>query len=116
MITVTDHDPEIMPALGNVVDLGPRSCCNSIRCKDIAHGLQRKQRRFVLSYIRSINIPFAVPEPLVESLLREISSEITGFRVVEPQEKTGPILPNCFFAYRFHTSILLAPLNSTKSY
>ena len=26
MINITDHDPKIMHALGNVVDLGPRNC------------------------------------------------------------------------------------------
>ena len=52
-----------MLALGNIVDLGFRSCCNSIRCKEIGQGLSSK-RRFVLSWIY---IPFAVPEPLVES-------------------------------------------------
>ena len=46
MIIVTDHDPKIMHALGNVVDLGPRNRCNYIRCKDIARGLSIK-RRFV---------------------------------------------------------------------
>ena len=39
------------------------NCCNSIRCKDIAQGLSIKHR-FVLSYIY---VPFAVPQPLVES-------------------------------------------------
>ena len=52
-----------MHALGNAVDLGPRNCCHSIKCKDFAQGLSSK-RRFVLSYIY---IPFAVPESLVES-------------------------------------------------
>ena len=50
MIIVTDHDPNIMHALGNVVDLGPRNYCNSIRCEDIAQGLSI-ERRFALSYI-----------------------------------------------------------------
>ena len=50
MIIVTDNDPKIMHALGNVVDLGPRNFCNSVRCKDIAQGISSK-RRFVLSYI-----------------------------------------------------------------
>ena len=47
MITVTDHDPEIVHALGNAVDLGPRNCCNCIRCKDIAQGISNKSRSFV---------------------------------------------------------------------
>ena len=63
LIPVKDHDPKIMHALGNAVDLGPRNCYHSIRCKDIAQDLSSK-RRFVLSYIY---IPFAVPESLVES-------------------------------------------------
>ena len=50
IITITDHDPKIMHALGNVVDLGSRNRCNSIRCTDIAQGLSSK-RRFVLSFI-----------------------------------------------------------------
>ena len=34
MLIVTDHDPKIIHAMGNVVDLGPRNFCNSIinRC------------------------------------------------------------------------------------
>ena len=47
MITVTDHDPKIMHALDNVVDMGPRNCCNYTRCKAIAQGHSNK-RRFVL--------------------------------------------------------------------
>ena len=112
MIIVTDHDPKIMHALGNVVDLGLRNYCNSIGYKYIAQGFSIK-RRFLLSYMY---IPFAVPEPLVKSLLRKISSEIAGFRVVKPREKSDPIPPNYFFAHRFQTSMLLVPLDSTKSY
>ena len=52
-MTVTDHDPEIIHVLGNAVDLGPRNCCNCIRCKDIVHGISNK-RRFVLTYIYNI--------------------------------------------------------------
>ena len=68
MMTVTDHDPEIMHGLGKfAVDLGPRNCYNGIRCKDIAYGILNK-RRFVLIYIYIyIYKPFAVPEPLIES-------------------------------------------------
>ena len=71
MMTVTDHDPEIMHALGNAVDLGPRNCCNCIRCKDIAWGLSSK-RRFVLIYIY-INPLRSMSRLLKASLLREIS-------------------------------------------
>ena len=42
IIIVTDHDPKIIPALGNALDLGPRNFCNYIinRCKDIARVFQ----------------------------------------------------------------------------
>ena len=30
MIVVTNHDPKIIHAVGNVVDVGPRNCCNTI--------------------------------------------------------------------------------------
>ena len=42
IMIVTDHDPKIIRALGNVADLGPRNFCNSIinRCKDIARAFQ----------------------------------------------------------------------------
>ena len=113
MITVTDHDPKIMHTVGNAVDLGPRNSCNSIRCLDIAQGLSSK-RRFVLPYIY---IPFAVPEPLVgRGLLRKISLEIVGFRVVKLREKTGqfPLSPSS--VHRFRTSNCLVPLDSTKGF
>ena len=60
LITVEDHDPKIMHALGNAVDLGPRNCCRSIiiRCKDIAQDLSSK-RPFVLSYIYTLCGPGA---------------------------------------------------------
>ena len=45
MINVTDHDPKIMHALGNVVDLVLRNCCNYIRCNDIAQGLSIKRTK-----------------------------------------------------------------------
>ena len=89
MMTATDHNPEIMHALGNDVGLGPRNCCNCIRCKDIAHGISNK-RRFVLIYIY-INPLRSRSRLLKASLLREISSEITSFRIVKPRENTGPI-------------------------
>ena len=47
MIIVTVHDLKIMRALGNTVDLEPRNCCISFRCKTITQGLSIK-RRFVL--------------------------------------------------------------------
>ena len=115
MMTVTGHDPEIMHALGNAVDLGPRNCCNCIRCKDIAQGISSK-RRFLLIYI--YRNPLRSRSRLLKaSLLREISSEITSFRIVKPREKTGgPIPPNYIFAHRIQTSVLLVPLDSTKRY
>ena len=94
MMTVTDHDPEIMYALGSAVDLGPRNCCNCIRCKDIAHGISNK-RRFVLIYIY-INSLRSRSRLLKASLLREISSEITSFRIVKTPRKHGPYSPKLY--------------------
>ena len=83
-----------MHALGNVVDLGPHNYCNDIRCKGIAQGLSIK-RRFVLTYIHII--PFAVPEPLVESKLFEgniIRNHELPHR--ETSRKDGPNPPELF--------------------
>ena len=94
MLTVTDHDPEIMHALGNAVDLGPRNCCNCIRCKNIAQGISNK-RLFVLIYIY-INLLRSRRRWLKASLLREISSEITRFRIVKTPRKDGPNSPKLY--------------------
>ena len=113
MITVEYHDPKIMHALGNVVDLEPRNCCNYVRCKGIAQGLPRK-RRLVLSYIY---IPLAVPEPLFENkYFEENTIKNHGLPHRETPRKTGPISPNHFFARIFQTSMLLVLLDSTESY
>ena len=87
MVFVTDHDPKIMHASGNVVDLGPRNCCSSIRFKDTTQGLSSK-RRFVLSYVK----PFAIPDPLVESKFFE-ENIITNYGLPhrETPRKTGPV-------------------------
>ena len=98
--------------MGNV-DLGPRNPYYYVRCEDIAEGLSIK-RRFVLSYIYT---SFAVPEPFVgNGLLRKITSEIEGFRVVKLREKTGPFPSNPSFVHSFRTSNFLVPLDSTKSF
>ena len=91
MIIITDHDdPKIMHALGNAVDLGLRNCCDSIRGKDIAQGLSIK-RRFVLSYIY---VPFAVPQPLVESkYFEENNIRNHGLPHRETPRKVGPNSP-----------------------
>ena len=93
--------------MGNIVDLGPRNPCNSIRCEKIAQGISI-DRRFVLSYIY---IPFAVPEPFVgiKVLLWKVTLEIEGFRV-------GPFPPNPSLIHRFRTSKWLLPLDFTKIY
>ena len=79
--------------MGNIVDLGPRNPCNSITCEDIAQVFSI-ERRFVLSYIY---IPFAVPEPFVgKRLLRKITLEIEGFRIVKPRDKDRSISPKSF--------------------
>ena len=93
MIIITDHNPKIMHALGNVVDLGPRNCCYSIRCKEIAQGLS-SNRRFVLSYIY---VTLAVSEPLDES--KSFDENIIrnhGFPHRETPRKDGPNFPNLF--------------------
>ena len=101
MIIVTDHDPKIMHALGNVVDLGPRNCWNFIRCKYIAQGLSCK-RRFVLSYMY-IYIPPGVPEPLVESKsFEENIIRNHGLPHRETPRKDGPNSPKLFL--RSHIS------------
>ena len=94
MMTVTDHDPKIMHALGNAVDLGPRNCCNCIRCKNIAQGISNK-RRFVIIYIY-INPLRSRSRWLKASLLREISSEITRFRIVKTPRKDRPNSPKLY--------------------
>ena len=92
MITIIDHDhPKIMHALGNAVDLGLRNCCNSIRCKDIAQGLSIKRRFVLISYIY---VPFAVPQPLVESKYFEENIIINhGLPHRETPRKVGPNSP-----------------------
>ena len=117
MMTVTDHDPEIMHGLGKfAVDLGPRNCYNCIRCKDIAYGILNK-RRFVLIYIYIYINPLRSRSRFLKaSLLREISSEITSFRIVKTRENTGRIPPNYVFAHRIRTSNWLVLLDSTKKY
>ena len=94
-IVGTHHDPNIMHALENVFDLALRNYRNSIRCKDIIAQDCSIKRLFVLSYIL---ISFTFPEPLElkACLLRKISSQITGFRVVKPREKGGPIPSKLF--------------------
>ena len=90
IIIVTNHDPKIMHASGNVVDPGPRNCCNSIRCTDIAQDLSTK-RHFVLTYIY---VPLAVPEPLVESKsFEENVIKNHGLPYRETPRKDGPNLP-----------------------
>ena len=93
-MTVTDHDPEIMHALRNAVDLGHRNCCNCNRCKDIAQGISNK-RRFVLIYIY-INPLRSRSRLLKVRLLWEMSSEITSFRVVKTPIKDGPNSPKLY--------------------
>ena len=95
IITVTDHDPEMMHALGNAVDLGPRNCCNCIRCKHIAQGISNK-RRFVLIHIQHINPLRSRSRLLKASLLRKISSKITSFRIVKTPRKDGPNFPKLY--------------------
>ena len=103
MIPVTDDDPKIMHALGNVVDPGPRNYCNSIRCNYITQGLSSK-RRFELSYIY---IPFVVQEQLVES--KSFVGNIIrnhGLPRRETPRKDGPNSPKQFFRSRVQTSML----------
>ena len=94
IITVTDHDPEIMHAFGNAVDLEPRNCCNCIRCKDIAQGISYKRRlvqiHIYINPLRSRN------RLLKASLLREISSEIPSFRIAKTPRKDGPNSPKLY--------------------
>ena len=92
-IVGTHHNPKIMHALENVVDLGLRNCRNSIRCKDIAQDCSIK-RRFVLSYML---ISFTFPEPLVESMSFE-ENIIRNHRLPrrETPRKGGPNSPKLF--------------------